>query len=67
MLLSYYDTYWNDNTILERIITADMLLSVANKGENVINAFLLFSTALNVSIIANNDYVEYYYTSNGWV
>ena len=42
-------------------------MSITNLGQNVVDAFLLFSTALNVSIIANNDYTDYYYTSKGWV
>ena len=59
--------YWHDYIILERIITADNIMSITNLGQNVINAFLLFSTALNVSIIANKEYTGYYYTSKGWV
>lgn len=62
-----YDFYWYDYNILERIITMTNIMNLINKDQNVINAFLLFSTALNVSIIANKEYTDYYYTSNGWV
>ena len=60
--------YWNDNNIVERIITVDNIMSITNLGQNAVDAFLLFSTALNVSIIAaNKEYADYYYTSKGWV
>lgn len=59
--------YWHDHTIVERIITIDNIMAIANLGQNVVDAFLLFSTALNVSIITNRDYTDYYYTSKGWV
>ena len=59
--------YWHDNNIVERIITVNNIWDVISKDQNVINAFLLFSTALNVSIIANKEYADYYYTSEGWV
>ena len=59
--------YWYDYNILELIITISNISDVMSKDQNVINAFLLFSTALNVSIIANKEYTGYYYTSKGWV
>lgn len=59
--------YWNASAILEYIITINNIINLTDKDQNVINAFLLFSTALNVSIIANNEYIDYYYTSKGWI